>query len=215
MRNKLLLPPRSMGDGAYIPYVGHIIACLTDNPYFPLPWIPQVPSLVEIIAAYEAYQDAYHAALNRDLIKIDQRNTARETLNTMLVKLVPYLEMVADDDVIKLKSTGFGLRAEPTHTTQTDPLPAPSDFRVKHGAVSGTLDLHIAKLAGAGNYEVQISLAIDPSDESCWVHNMSSLSSQHITVRGLTPGQAVWVRVRGIGSNGNGLWTAPLRIIVV
>lgn len=215
MMNKLLMPPRGIGDAAYIPYVGHIITCLTDNPYFPLPWAPQVPSLVQIIAAYEGYQDDYHAALNRDLIKIEQRNASRETLTAMLIKLVPYLEMVAENDVIKLKSTGFGLRAEPTHTTLSAPLPAPSDFRVKHGAMSGTLDLHIARLAGAGNYEVQISLSIDPADEAGWQHNMISLTSQHITVQGLTPGQAVWVRVRGIGSNGNGVWTAPIRIIVV
>ena len=211
----LVLPSSNLGHFAYLGEVSHIIACLKITPYFPEPWTAGL-SQSKLLALFDIYQNAYQAALNRDLIKIDERNTARDNLNTELKKVALYLELVADGDMVKLKSTGFALRQEPTpHRTSGNPLPAPSDLRVTYGVLSGTLDVHIAKLADAAFYTVQVSTAVDPTDESSWRQVALSTTSQHILLEGLTPLQAVWVRVCGNASDGPGLWTAPIRIVVL
>lgn len=211
----LILPSSSLGHSAYVGEVSHIVACLKITPHFPEPWAAGL-GLSKLIGLFDLYENAYQAALNRDLIKIDERNTARENLNTELKKVALYLELVADGDIAKLKSTGFALRQEPTpHRTSGEPLPAPSDLRVTHGVLSGTLDVHIAKLADATFYTVQISTAVDPTDESSWRQATLSTTSQHILLEGLTPLQPLWVRVCGNASDGPGLWTAPVRIVVL
>jgi len=45
-------------------------------------------------------------------------------------------------------------------------LPAPADFKIAHGPKSGTLVLHVARLAGAKGYDVQMAQG-DPTIEGC------------------------------------------------
>jgi hypothetical protein len=71
------------------------MASLNGNPHFPEPWPPQVPSLGVLNKALSAYQEAYHASLTRDILKIAQRDTARQSLTNLLKRLAPYLELVA------------------------------------------------------------------------------------------------------------------------
>lgn len=157
------------------------------------------------------------AVLSRDLRKIDERDASRDKLNAMLKRLALYVELVADEDQAILKSSGVPMRqsTEGVRGSVTELLPAPSDLRLKHGTQSGTVDVHVARLAGAGSYEVQISTAVDPHDATGWVHGTVSPNSQHILLEGLTPLQHVWVRVRGINAAGNGQWTEPMRITVL
>ena len=90
------------------------------------------------------------------------------------------------------------LRKDIVHGGNADTLPAPDAFRVAHGA---------------GSYQVQITES-DPAIDGNWRHAMSSLTAAHILLEGLIPGQAYWVRVRGIGSAGAGVWTEPVNLIV-
>jgi hypothetical protein len=48
-------------------------------------------------------------------------------------------------------------------------LPAPADFKIAHGPKSGTLLLHVARLAGAKSYDVDMALG-DPAIEGNWKH---------------------------------------------
>jgi len=121
--------------------------------------------------------------------------------------------MVAQGDTHILATTGYDLRKDIVRGSNADILAAPDAFRVAHGAKSGSFDIHIAKLLGAGSYEVQIT-ENDPAIEGNWRHAMSSLTATHILLEGLTPGQAYWVRVRGIGTAGAGVWTEPVNLIV-
>jgi hypothetical protein len=66
----------------------------------------------------------------------------------------------------------------------------------------------------AGSYEVQITQG-DPTLESNWKHALTALTSTHITLNDMPLMQVFWVRVRGIGSTGVGIWSTPLNIIVV
>ena len=190
------------------------VKALTGNISFAPPWIAQVPSLVEITAAFNAYQSAYHASLSKDIFKIAVRESKRLILTNFLKQLAPYLELVVLGDVSKLISTGYALRHDAMHTQGNEPLSAPKAFRVLHGAYSGTLDIRVAKLLGAASYEVQIAQC-DPCIESNWRHAILASNCLRISIVGLIPAQIYWLRVRGLGSNGMGAWSNELSIIVL
>ena len=143
-----------------------------------------------------------------------QRDSARQTLTDLLKRLAPYLELIAQGDTGMLATTGYGLRQNAVHNTGNNPLPASADFRVAHGAKSGTLNVQVARLPGAGSYEVHTAQG-DPAVERSWQHAVSSVTASHISVEGLTPAQSYWLRVRGINSYGGGVWTDPVSVIVV
>ena len=117
-------------------------------------------------------------------------------------------------DISKLESSGFDLRRETTHSNIFDPLPAPSDLSLTQGAFSGRINPKMSRLTGAASYEVQ-KTQLDPTVEANWTHALWSSTSSHIQLTDLIPGQSYWIRIRGIGTNGVGLWSDPLHIMVV
>ena len=213
MQAKLITTFDSLSEASYLAKAGSIVTALTANAYYPEPWVAQVPTLAQLTAAYTAYLDGYHAALSHDSLKIAQRNTARQALTELFKRLVPSLELVAQGNVQVLATTGYDLRKDIVHGGGGNILPAPVDFRVEHGAKSGSFYIHVAKLTGAGSYEVQTAQG-DPAIEANWHHALSSLTSAHILLEGWMPGQAYWIRIRGIGSAGAGVWTDPISLIV-
>ena len=214
MQAKLIIAfdPLSITD--FLAKAESIIVAMTGNAHYPEPWAAQVPTLDQLKAALNAYRDAYHASLTRDTLKIAQRDSARQILTDLLKRLAPYLELIAQGDTGMLATTGYGLRHDTVRNSGNSPLPAPADFRVAHGAKSGTLNVHVARLPGAGSYEVHTAQG-DPALESSWQHAVSSVTATHILIEGLIPGQNYWLRVRGISSYGGGVWTDPVSIIVV
>ena len=213
MQAKLITTFDRLNESDFLAKAGTIVTNLTANPNYPEPWAVQVATLAQLTTSYSAYLDSYHAALTHDMLKIALRNTARQVLTDQLKALIPYLELVAQGDTHMLATTGYDLRKDIVRDGSADILPAPNDFRVGHGAKRGSFDIHIAKLPGAGSYEVQITQN-DPAIEGNWRHAMTSLTAAHILLEGLIPGQAYWVRVRGIGTAGAGVWTEPVNLIV-
>ena len=213
MQAKLITAFDRLSVADFLAKAGTIVTALTANSYYPEPWAAQVTSLAQLSAAYNTYQEYYHASLSHDTKQINLRNNARDVLTTELKRLVTYLELVADADVNILMSTGYDMRKDPAHNPNNDLLPAPNDFRVTQGIKSGSLDVHISRLAGAGSYEVQLAKA-DPNIESNWQHALSSINGSHILLENLIVGQTYWVRIRGINSTGSGAWTAPIKIVI-
>jgi len=213
MQAKLLVSFERLSEADLLAKTGAIIAALTNNEHFSEPWLPQLPTLAQLIAAYRAYLDAYHAALSRDTLKIAERNTARATLTDYLKRIAPYLEISAQGDVLILATSGYDLRNDSVHSSGNNPLPAPSNVQVTHGLKKGSLNIHADVLQGAGSYEVQTAQD-DPTIENNWRHQLTSLSSTHIVLEGLIPAQTYWVRLRGIGRLGAGVWTQPVSIII-
>lgn len=214
MQAKLMINFNRLSEIDYLTKSGSIVAALTGNPNFAPPWIAQVPSLLDISAAFNAYQMAYHEALSKDIFKVAIRVSTRLILTNFLKQLAPYLELVAVGDVGKLISTGYDLRNDATHKQGSEPLPAPKDFRVARGAFSGTLNVNVTKLKGAVSYEVHITQG-DPEVETDWHHAISASSCQRIPLAGLNPMQIYWLRIRGLGCNGMGVWSNALSIIVL
>jgi len=214
MQAKLIISFQRLSEADFQAKAGHILASLTGNPHYPEPWPPQVPALNRLNEALNAYREAYHASLTHDTLKIKQRNDARQTLVDLFGQLAPYLEMIAQGDTDILASTGFDLRRDIQRGQNSGILPAPTGLRVVHGQLSGTLEVRVDRLTGAGSYEVQIAQG-DPTVETNWKHALTSTTSTHILLENLTPAQTYWVRVRGVGSGGNGVWTETNNIIVM
>ncbi len=211
MQPKLLLNFDRLNEADLLAKIGSIIYALSNNPNFPEPWLPQLATLAQISAAYDTYLEAYHAALTGDSLKISLRNTARATVTDYIKKLAPYLEILAHGEATVLASSGFNLCNESTHTN--DPLPAPSNVTVTHGLKKGCINIHANPLTGASSYELQTT-HIDPSVETNWQHQLSSLTSSHIVIEGLTPRINYWIRLRGISRLGAGTWSEAIMTII-
>jgi hypothetical protein len=187
---------------------------LTGNANFPLPWPVYVPQLADISTARGNYHTLYDAAQNGDSVKIAARNAARDALTALLKRLAPYLELVANGDVVKLKTTGYDLRNDIAHSTSSAPLPAPTNFRFTRGYVSGTMSASADSLAGAGSYELNVCLG-DPAVEANWKDKGTFLHCSDITVDAFTPGTIYYARLRGIGSSGPGVWAVSPGVMAV
>ena len=214
MQAKLIVTFDRLSVVDFLAKSGAILDAITGNPHYPEPWAGPGLTLDQFKATYAAFQDAYHASLTRDTLKIAQRDAARQTLTDFLKRLALYLELIAQGDTILLATTGYGLRHDIVRNTGNELLSAPADFRVTHGQISGTLDVHVARLPSAGSYEIQTTQG-DPAIDSNWQHAISSVTARHILITGLTPAQSYWLRMRGINSHGGGVWTDPVSIIVV
>jgi len=213
MQPKLVIAFDSLNEADFQAKAGNILSALTNNQNFPEPWPEPVPSLAQLNEAFRLYLDAYHASLTRDTLKIAQRDATRETLTDLLKHLANYLELIAHLDTAMLATTGYDLRKDIVRGIHGGTLPAPSDFKITHGPKSGSLMLHVARLAGAKSYDVQMAQG-DPTIEINWQHATNSATGTHILLEGLTPAQTYWFRIRAIGSGGEGVWTDPVSVIV-
>ncbi len=214
MKAKLIVTFDHLSAGDFLVKSGSIVTSVIGNTHYKEPWAGQGLTLDNLKATYEAFQEAYHASLTHDTVKIAQRDATRHTLTDLLKRLALYLELMSEGDTAKLSTTGFDLRHDNVRNNSNELLPAPSDFRLSHGQLSGTLNIQVSRLLGAGSYEIQITQG-DPKIESNWQHALSSVTCMHILISGLNPGQTYWLRVRGIDSNGAGVWSDPLSIIVI
>jgi len=214
MQAKLIVTFDRLSAPDFLVKSGSIVNSMTGNSHYQEPWIGQGLTLDLLTAAYGNFQDAYHASLTKDTLKIAQRDVARIALTDLIKRLAMYLELISNGDTAMLATTGYDLRHDIVRNNSNDLLPAPADFRVTHGQLSGCLNVQVARLANAGSYEIHVAKD-DPKIESNWQHAISSVTSTHIVITGLIPGQTYWLRVRGIDSNGGGVWSEPISIIVV
>ena len=214
MQPKLIVAFDRLNNRELLIKSGVIVAGLTQNLNYPEPWLPLLITLSDLTTAQADYETAYHDALSQDKFKVSHRNDCRVVLIGILKNIAPYFELASQWDVDKLASSGYDLRHDTTHNNTFDTLPAPLDFSIMQGAFSGTIDLKISRLSGAYSYEVQIT-QLDPMIEENWKHALWSTTATHIHLPDLIPGQSYWLRIRGIGTNGVGLWTEPLHMMVV
>lgn len=214
MQAKLIVTFDRLSAPDFLAKSGSIVTSMTGNRHYPEPWAGQGLTLDNLKASYAAFQDAYNASLTHDTLKIAQRDATRKTLTDLLKRLALYLELMSDGDTALLATTGYELRHDSVRNNSSELLPAPNDFKVTHGQLTGSLNIQVTRIAGAGSYEIQITQG-DPKIESDWQHALSSVTSTHILITDLKPGQIYWLRVRGIDSNGGGVWTDPISIMVI
>jgi len=214
MQPKLIITLDRLGEQAFDAKTDLIFTSLTGNPDFPLPWPPFVPQLADIGTARTSYHTLFEAAQSGDTVKINARIDARDLLTSLLKKLAPYLELVADGNVTKLATTGYDLRHDIVQSDSSDPLPAPTNFTFTRGDASGTMVASADNLPGAGSFILQICTG-DPAVEANWKVKGTFRHCSKIITDGYTPGTVYYARLQGIGSNGPGIWAVSEGVMAV
>ena len=214
MQTRLIVQFDQLNEAGFQAKADVIIRAMIANPHFPEPWPAPAPSTVSLTAALETYRDAVQACGTRDTVKIGQRKVAREVLTEMLRKLAQYIEFADRADAQALATTRFDLRRENSRQPGTDQLPAPDGLKLLHGQGSGSVDVRMRRLDGAGSYEMQVTQG-DPMLDANWKHAQTAIGSTGITITDLPVKQDSWVRVRGVNGKGGGRWSDPVSIFVL
>ncbi len=215
MQAKLITTFSNLSEPNFLAKAGAIVIALKKNANFPEPWITQVGTYADLLAAYTAYQSGFDAAANGDRILIGQRKAARDALETRLHLLAPYLEAVAAGNILKLNSSGYDLRKDIVRGAHPEILSAPTDFNVKHGKLSGQAILHAARLPGAKTYVAEYTEG-DPHDSATvWVGTNIFTTCSKMEINGLVRGKSYWFRVCGVNGAGYGAWTDPAGLMVL
>jgi hypothetical protein len=211
--DQLMMNFRSLNPSVLLTQAQQVIASMTGNANFPEPYTAPAPSLAQLTTDLNNLQSAVTAVSVRDLSRIQERDAAFATLATDMLRLTRYVELVSDEDLVKLQSSGFMLRARAPRRTVFDTLPAPSQLMLTKGGLSGQIMVKASRLSGAGSYEVQLAAA-DPTTEASWNPAGTFKNCSRILLQGLTPGKTYSVRLRGIGTGGPGTWSSAASLMV-
>lgn len=182
----------------------------------PVPITPPVAGIGTEVAAMatardvaEAANDAYEAA-KAALVNLKQvADDKTDLLRVKVTACADALSAKAEGNAAILSLSGWPLAAAPGGPAM---VPGPiSNFTVTAGDMEQTLQYHWDPEAGSKTYELQIT-TVDPM-AGPYVTKVQKAGSS-ADVDGLTSGQRVWARVRGIGSDTKGPWTDPATKIV-
>ncbi len=157
----------------------------------------------------KAANDDYEATKALLVTRKNTRDAKLDALRLEMKSVASAVESEAKGDATLLAASGFPLAATPAQTSA-----APDqviNFTLTGGEDEGALDGQHDPADGAKTYEVALA-TVDPI-AGPWVTVLQPTTSSW-SLTGLTSGQRVWVKVRGIGSNGHGPWSDPATKIV-
>lgn len=180
------------------------------------PAVPPIPNMAAKAVALKAKRDAaktandaYEAAkAGLPTLKL-ARDAAADDLRLEHNVMGQALESETRGDPVLLSATGYELASE--NIPATTPPGVIDNLKLTAGDFAGILDGSFDPDELAYTYEIQIT-TVDPL-AGPWTTVLSPTSSV-FQLTGLTSGQRVWVRVRGVGSQGQGPWSDPATKIV-
>lgn len=188
-------------------YTTHVVSKMENNSFFPSP----SPALDKVTEAKNALQDSYNLALDGSHQQKATMDKCVELLEFYLSSLGFYVESIANDPVNAgttspdtiILSAGMGVRDFSLRQKQ--------GFGVKHGNVSGSVDL-TGPSVDRGSHEWQYSA--DPSNPNNWVDAESTVRAS-TTIGGLEIGKRYYFRHRLVTPDGLTEWDEPESIVVV
>lgn len=181
--------------------VESIIAALTGNENFPTPH----PTLEIIGKSLTAFKEAL--AMPKGAPRDTQISATRATLTKQIEQLARNLELTPDVTEAKLATSGFDLRNPRTLTSV--PISAPANVRAKATGIVGEVQVLCDGVNRAKAYQVQY--CIDPNGD--WADGGIFGNARSMEVAGLQRGKDYRLRVRAVGSDGPGAWSAPTTIM--
>jgi hypothetical protein len=212
MQAKLIINFDTLSEPVFFNKAELINNSLATNVNFPLPWPSTVPTPTDLNTAFLAYQSTSNAAMTHDVIKTAARDVARTALTVILKKIAPYLEIVANGNTMMLMTTGYDLRQDAVATAPAT-LPAPPNFSVVRGLLSGVLEASATVVPGAGSYILQQTTG-DPSVEANWTGGKVFMHCSDMELTGQVSGTKVSLRLCAVGTNGQGVWTDVVTLYV-
>ncbi len=169
-------------------------------------------SMTELGTLVQTYKEKLVARSSRATADVLALNVAREELEEALGELGHYVNVKAKGSAAIVELSGFP-SYERTRTADTSPPGAPTNVRVLHGRLSGTVLVRYRSERLPGANEVQTTG--DPNVEADW-KTAGIFLGQKALLEGLKPGTVIWVRVRTAGLKGvMGAWSDPAQIMVL
>ena len=164
------------------------------------------PSTAELDAKNIEWRAALAKANDGNRADTANKNRVRGELEAMLTLQAQNCAEIANGDLVLYLRTGYEARDTQGHPTGI--LGQVADLKLAFGDNDGELKANWDKLTDADNYFYQVYADAANPDSTLIKQDVAKKSKTIIS--GLTPGQKVWVRVRGNGgSTGHGPWSDP------
>jgi hypothetical protein len=179
----------------------NVKTALTTNPNVPTPNPTPTVLGTKADAVEEAVND-HEAAKDEVNAKRAARDAALLELEAALRTEAQTVELACGGDLTKLSTTGFDLRDDPSPVGTPEQV---QNLTVKASDNEGALKASWKKVRGANSYEIETSP--DPITLTSWVRK-DIVTKTRVEVNSFTSGQKIWVRVRAIGAEGDGPWSA-------
>ena len=207
---KVKLELNSKSDADLLTYAQAHETAMTGNANFTTP-LPAVTAFTPVRATYATARGAFNTAQAAAKLATQNKDTARAALESVLTQRGNYVELMAADaadPVAVIESAGFSPRSPKTPAGVPDQV---ANLAVTAGDHDGELNGQWDPIAGAKTYEVQTSA--DPFTAMSWFKPKSVTKSMAV-LTGFTSGARIWVRVRAIGSGGEGNYSSEISKIV-
>lgn len=162
--------------------------------------------LTEAVKAAQ-YGDSQKKA-ERDAIRLEGEEASVALANWAVIK---YL---AKKDPSLLANLGIASKKPIAKNANQASVTAPPNVKATHGKLSGTVLLRSGKVAGSASMEVQFCQG-DPMLEESWSAGEHFPHCSHMELKGLEPGKMYYFRVRCLGNNGHGPWSAIVSLMVI
>jgi hypothetical protein len=208
---KVKLNVRTLIISALIALVRNVVVKMTGNATFgtPNPPLPALTAAADNLETAKAKVDTLKSDLKQAVADQDAKE---KILQDLVTKEGTYVELQSDGDKVKIESAGMDAW-DSSGSPPVGTLPKVLDLALTHGDEAGEVDAHWHPVKKSTNYTIQTTYT-DPNDPaSVWADNAHPTKSS-ISLKGLTTGQRVWVRVCANGSDGPGAFSDPNSIIV-
>jgi hypothetical protein len=213
MGSKLKSSTAGMTHTARSAFFRSVLSHLTNNANFPEPWAAGLSIALCIVLA-DKYDSWIIAASRGDRDNIAARNEVGKEVQNVLDKLAHYVEMIAGDNLLALRSSGFELRQRHGKTSSSHTVSAlPSAATSQEVAVENLCDpSKVLLLApwgpGVISREVQTTTG-NPADEAAWGEEMVFAPNARMEME-CTAGTNTFVRYRDVTANGVRDWSKPV-----
>ncbi|HKR06445.1 MAG TPA: hypothetical protein VJY62_17560 [Bacteroidia bacterium] len=193
-----------MSDSALNQYCGERIAALTlhEGDFTGL-----LPTRATLVTQRNKYSTALDNLRRGDKSSTTTKNNERAKLENMMMTQADNAAEIAGEDVALYELLGYGMKSKATPTTE---LPAPANFSVKNGPVSGSIECRFKFVKNAHAYEVCVM------DDTGKIVATATNSSSPVIAFDVAPLKQYKVKCRAIGSkNKKGTWTSEVTINVI
>jgi len=189
-----------MIDGELVSRVESIVNGMTNSPSFSKPPV-DLAALKTLLTSFSA---ALTAALDGGKKAIAEKNHLRGEILKQVKLLGHYVELVSNNDITTLLSSGF----EPLIPTRSAPQPlaAASIKKIDYGN-SGQLLVSLNHVAKASSYEVRYSAMNAGGGPGPWSSVSVAKSGTSVPCNGLNPGTVYAFQVRALGHIGFTDWS--------
>jgi hypothetical protein len=198
MKNHVLRDYSGKQDGQLGDFALHIATSFTGNANFTTP--PITPAALTTQA--NGFNTAVSACVDGTQEDTLTKNTLRLALIATLDQLANYVELTANNDPLKIVSSGFSLAS----TTRTHQVPGMTSILSATNVASGKLGLELQVADHAWAYIVEYTALPGGA-----VKTATFTNPHDVTLTGLTSGSTYSIRVLVMGS-GNQVteWCAPV-----